>query len=1165
MNFVHLHLHTQYSLLDGLNKIPDVVKKASELNQSAIAVTDHGNLHGAVEFYKECTKADIKPIIGCELYVAGGSRFEKKPQTQGGKPNFHLTAIAINQAGYKNLCRLLTRAYKEGFYHKPRVDHELLKEYSDGLIILSGCMNSEVAYWITENNQPKLEECINFYRETFGDNYYLEIQPHNLEKQQLINSVLLDYGERLGIPLVATTDVHYLEPEDAVAQEVLMCIATGKKLSDPDRIKHEGASLYFKDGKTMLAEFRGFKGAEEAIARTEEIADKVSLAFELGTFRMPVFQKESALSDEDFLDEEAKKGLEKRLSEYKEQGKVVNEDEYRERLKEELKTIKKLGFASYFLVVADFIVWAKERGIPVGPGRGSAAGSLVAWALRITEIDPIAHKLIFERFLNPERVSPPDIDVDFCVYGRDEIIKYVSEKYGKECVAQIATFGSLKAKQAIKDVGRVLGLSYSQTDKIAQLVPAPRQGFDFSLEESLKMEKRLAEYAEKEGKELISLALKVEGLTRHASTHAAGVVISSEPLSDFMPLMVDKDGREVTQYNMKCVEELGFVKFDFLGLKTLTVINTALQLIKQSRGEELDILKIPLDDKKTYELLCKGRTTGVFQLESSGITEMTMKLKPSCFDDIVAILALYRPGPLDSGMAEHYIERKHGREKVEYLHPAMKEILDDTYGIILYQEQIMQLARELAGYSMAEADLLRRAMGKKIPEEMAKQKSRFLSGAKKRGISEKAAEEIFSQMETFARYGFNRSHSAAYALISYQTAYLKAHYEVEFMTALMSHEMNDSEKVMKNINECRAAGIEVLGPDVNKSLAGFSVEGGKIRFGLSAVKGVGVKAVEEIIQARKSLGEFEGIEDFVSKVNLQVVNKRVLESLIKCGAFDFTGLPRKAVFEGLDKALLQNQRKEKPSPRQLSLAGLGGGGGVGMRRTRKLKAHEEIVRAELKEWPVNVKLAYEREALGFFLTGHPLTKYQGLLKKLRVVALSHFREKVKSGQTVYVAGVVNSLKLRNTRAGRRYASFKLEDQEGIIDVIAWPEVYEKSALLLEGSDPLLIKGEADISDERQTLIALNVDSLLNAQDEKAQKAILTVTVSDKLEEKLEKLDLMLRKHKGRCPVQIYLKVRGRVAVVELKDEPDKPVCVAPSEELANQVEQLFGRPVLTFV
>jgi DNA polymerase III subunit alpha len=1239
-NFVHLHLHTQYSLLDGANKINKVIEKASSLNQAAIGITDHGNLHGAIEFYNTAKKNGIKPLIGCELYVTPGSRFDRKTKAHGGAGTFHLTVIAKNYEGYLNLCRLSSLSYKDGFYFKPRVDHEILQMYSEGLIVLSGCLASELSGAIGLDDRNAAKKLLNFYTATFKDNFFLEVQPHNISEQRKHNKGCLDLAKELGIPLVATTDCHYTDKDDHYAQEVLMCISTGKLITDPERIKHEGVELYLKSESEMYDSFLSFPKAEEAIKNTKFIADQCDLQFDFSKYHMPKYSDGSEVEHVKVMAEIAREGLQKRI----EQAEIFSnswshekKSKYTQRLEEELTLIEKMGFASYFLVVSDFIVWAKEHQVPVGPGRGSVAGSLVAYAMRITDVDPITHKLLFERFLNPERISLPDIDVDFCIYGRDKVIQYVIEKYGQEKVAQIATFGTLKAKAAIKDVGRALGLSYAETDRIAQLIPAPRQGFDYPIAEALKMEPRLEEYARNDGKELITLALKLEGLTRHTSTHAAGVVIGDRPLMELLPMMVDKDGNDVTQYSMSYVEKIGLVKFDFLGLKTLTVLDTAKRIIEESSGIHIDLASLNLEDSKSYSLLSKGATTGVFQLESSGITEMTMRLKPSCFDDLVAILALYRPGPLDAGMVDHYIERKHKREEVTYLHPAMKDVLSDTYGIMIYQEQIMQLARVLSGYSLGEADLLRRAMGKKNPEEMAKQRIRFIEGALKNKIQKNLAEEIFDQMETFARYGFNKSHSVAYAMISFQTAYLKAHYPVEFMAALMSHEMDDSDKVLKNLTECRKQHIKVLPPDVNKSVSGFSVQEGKIRYGLEAIKGIGEKAVMNVQATRKQHGDFEGFEDFISKTDLKAMNKRVLESLIKCGAFDFSRFSRRELFERIEEVLKEAQSLQKEvESKQLSLFAPKKKGKKGVLGVQKRTTNRA-------EWSSNEKLRYEYEALGFFISGHPLEKHKNLLEKIGAVVASSFKKSVPQSR-VKAAGIVTALKLKNTKKGDRYASFVLEDYTGTIETLVWPDVYKNVFQLLESTEPVLISGKADITEERSVLIAETVMLLEETAQKSASTGILKLSKedirvlgsfekgiaesiavfspvsfqpgekndteqsrskNDKYESKTvsdtsvsqdthlaesptssnrisniqkssspRRTDVpqqsqfafktILKKYPGSCTLQVTSDVIPGYKIL-LKDEHGNPVKVSASNDLCMEIEQFFGRQVLTFM
>ena len=1153
--FVHLHLHTQYSLLDGANKLPDIIVQANAKGMPAIAMTDHGTLHGAIEFYTEAKKIGIKPIIGCELYVNPVSRFERSTKTQGGAGTHHLTVLATNLEGYRNLCRLVSLSYKEGFYFKPRVDHEILAKYNEGLIVLSGCLASEMAAEVANDNIKKARGVAEFYATTFKDRYFLEVQPHIIPEQRKLNKGCIELAKEMGIPLVATTDCHYPSEDDHYAQEVLMCISTGKTVLDPTRIKHEGVRLHLKTAQEMVKEFNDDSYAPEAIRNTLMIADKCNLELDFSKYFMPVFKSEKKAID--LMSEKAREGLEKRFELFalKKGGfSDTQRKAYNERLEFEIQMISRMGFGDYFLVVSDFIVWAKEQGIPVGPGRGSCAGSLVAYALRITEVDPLEHKLLFERFLNPDRVSLPDIDVDFCIKGRDAVIAYVVEKYGKENVAQIATFGTLKAKAAIKDVGRALGLSYAETDRIAQLVPAPRQGFDYSLSEAIKMEKRLADYAKAEGKELITLALKLEGLTRHTSTHAAGVVIGDRPLMELLPMMVDKDGNDVTQYSMGYVEKCGLVKFDFLGLKTLTVIHAALKIIKDSREITLDLEALPLEDAKTYSILCAGNTTGVFQLESTGITEMTMRLKPSCFDDLVAILALYRPGPLDAGMVDHYIERKHGRQKVTYEHPLMKNILSDTYGIILYQEQIMQLARELAGYSLAEADLLRKAMGKKNPEEMAKQKIRFLSGAKEKNIDTKLAQEIFNQMETFARYGFNRSHSAAYAMISFQTAYLKAHYPVEFMAALMSLEMEDSDKTLKNFNECRKQKIKVLPPDVNESTAGFSARKQDIRYGLEAVKGVGEKVVQSIIAVREETGPFKDFEDFISRVDIKQLNKRVLENFIKSGAFDFGGQSRREMFESMEDSLklAQSRQKDRDS-NQISLFGAIEAATPAPRREK----------AKLPEWPVNQRLSFEREALGFYISGHPLEKFQHDLKRWGARTTEDVKSSGKQSN-VRLAGVVTALKLKNTKKGDRYASFILEDWLGTLEALIWPDTYKNVMHVLAAEDPVLVSGKLDVSEERCTLIIDKMESLLSMRDRSATQGLISLVEKDNIAQHLDQLLDIFKRHSGPCPVKVKLNTDDAEVFLVLRDKKEAPVCVVPSEHLCEAVEQVFGRPVLSF-
>ncbi len=1158
--FVHLHCHTEYSLLDGANKVDKLFERIKALKQPAVAMTDHGNMFGAVEFYREASSHGIKPIIGCEIYVAPTSRFEKKGVDKGPKEyNNHLILLAMNNEGYRNLCKLVSLGYMEGFYYKPRIDKELLRDLNGGLIALSACLQGEVSQALNYGIYEKAKAAAETYAAIFGDRYYIEIQDNKLAEQEKVNRQLVELAKELSIPVVATNDCHYGERADFHAHDVLLCVQTGKTVSDDNRLKLETDELYLKSAEEMT---QGFDYCPGAVERTLEIADRCNVDIEFGKYHFPNFTPPKEISLDDYLDELAREGLAERLE-------SITDPEtrkgYYERLEYELDVIKRMKFPGYFLVVADFINYAKQSGIPVGPGRGSSAGSLVAYALKITDLDPIRHVLLFERFLNPERRSMPDIDVDFCIRGRAQVIQYVKDKYGADRVAQIATFGTLKAKAAIRDVGRAIGMSFAETDAIAKLIPAPKQGFDYPLTEAMKMEPRLPEMMKGDPrvKTLIEHALRLEGLVRHASTHAAGVVLSNLPLVDHLPLFVDKEGGIVTQYDMSCVEKIGLVKFDFLGLKTLTLIHDCLKLIEVTRGEKIDINRLELDDKKTYRTLCSGNTTGVFQLESTGIREMTVKIRPNCFEDLVAILALYRPGPLDSGMAEEYIKRKHGKEKIKYLHPLLDTILKDTYGVIVYQEQVMQIAQVLGGYSMGDADILRRAMGKKDPEEMASQRERFVDGAKKKKIEEKKATEIFDQMETFARYGFNKSHSAAYALVSYQTAYLKTHYPVEFMAALMTSEMGDTDKVIKNLAECREKEIEVLAPDINESRSDFTPVGDKIRFGLAAVKNVGEKAVEVIFQCRSQDGPFDSLFDFCRRVDMTAVNRRVIENLIKCGAYDSTQVSRARMFGALDDAMRAGQAYQRDqASNQIDIFGMLGAPGKGAKKPGD-------VYPPVTEWTSQEALAFEKEALGFYISGHPLDKYERAIKRITSGTIAALKEKAASGE-VRLGGVVSALKLRNTKKGDRYGNFNLEDKTGFIEVITWPDTYKKCSELLGADDPIFVKGRLEVGEDRMQVIANEVAPLADAvKNQKngfangkingnGERVHLYVRESDVSADELVRLRDTLLDYPGRSVVFLHMLGAGQgETIIELPDQ----VRIASSPELESTVEQLFGARV----
>ena len=910
MEFVHLHLHTEYSLLDGAIRLKDLFPKAKEFGYQAVAVTDHGAMYGVLNFYEQARKHDIKPIIGCEVYVAPTHRKDKSARSQR-EAAYHLVLLAQDLEGYRNLLKLVTLAHFEGKHYKPRVDMELLREYNRGLIALSACLHGQVPHSITQGDRKKAKELAETYASIFDGRFYLEIQENGIPDQEVVNQGLADLAQELGLPLVATCDCHYLSSQDAEAHDLLLCIQTGKTVNDSDRMRFTCDSLYFAPPDEIAERFSKWP---EAVANTVEIAKRCNVEIPIGTHHFPVYPLEEGQSYESLFQEKAREGFARRAEELGLEGEELKR--YQERLEEEMEVIIEKGFASYFLIVSDFINYAKKQGIPVGPGRGSAAGSLVAYSMRITDIDPVKYGLFFERFLNVERESLPDIDVDFCMNRRDEVIRYVSEKYGGEnYVAQIITFGQMKARAVVRDVGRALGMPFPEVDKIAKLVP---EGPKVTLDKALEQEPKLKEMMEKDPKvkQLIQVAKVLEGLPRHASTHAAGVVISDRPMVEYLPLTKGKRDETTTQFDMVCVEKIGLIKFDFLGLKTLTVIDTALKLIEEHYGDKVDISKIPLDDPATFELLCRGDTTGVFQLESSGMKDLIRRMRPNSFTDMIALVALYRPGPLDSGMVDQFVKAKHGEIEVHYLLPQLEPILKETYGVIVYQEQVMQIAQTLAGYSLGEGDLLRRAMGKKKKEVMDAQRERFMEGARAKNIPEDKAKEIFELMAKFAGYGFNKSHSAAYALIAYQTAWLKAHYLVPFMASLLSNELGNTDGVLKFISDCRERGITVLPPDINRSREDFTIEQKKdIRFGLAAVKNIGLGAIEAIVKEREENGPFESFQDFCARVDTRKVNKRVLESLVKCGAFDSLEPNRAKLFEGIDRAIDYSQAVKREKER----------------------------------------------------------------------------------------------------------------------------------------------------------------------------------------------------------------------------------------------------------
>jgi len=1144
--FIHLHVHSQYSLLDGAIRFEEAFELAKKYGMDAMALTDHGNMFGAVEFYQTAIKHGIKPIVGCEIYVSPGSRFEKKAG-EGGEGNYHLTLLVKNETGYFNLLKLVSLAHFEGFYYKPRVDKELLSKYNEGLIALSGCMKGEIASHASRGEMKKALQSGEDYRRIFnGGRFFIEIQNNGVENQLQVNDRLLEIGHQLSLPTVATNDCHYLHRKDAKAQEVLLCIQTGKTLQDSDRMKFSSDEFYFKSPQEMADLFRN---TPEAITHAVEIAEQCNLEIRFDEKHIPRITVPAGETAESYLEKLAKEGLDLRLSRY--HGEKDFKDRsarYKARLEEELKIIKSMGYPGYFLIVYDFIHYAKSHGIPVGPGRGSAAGSLVAYALNITDLDPIEYDLIFERFLNPGRKnSMPDVDVDFCMEGRDEVIQYVSAKYGKENVAQIITFGKMQAKAVVRDVGRVLGIPYAEVDRIAKLIP---NKLDITLDQALQQEASLREAVAKDPRiaSLFEIAKSLEGLARHASTHAAGVVIANKPLMEYLPLQRGQNNEVMTQYAMKQVESIGLVKFDFLGLKTLTVLDQTVQLIEKNRGINLELSEIPLDDSEVYALLGAGSNLGVFQLESSGMRDLLTKLKPQSFKDIIALVALYRPGPLDSGMVGEFIKRKHGQELIRYELPALEEILKDTYGVIVYQEQVMRIASALANFSLEDADNLRRAMSKKDALEMERQKEKFLEGTKKTKIPVKKAEKIFEQMETFGRYGFNKSHSAAYALLAYRTAYLKTHYPVEFMAALLTSEAQNADKIVRYISECREMKIEILPPDINESFKHFAVIGNQIRFGLTAVKNVGDAAIDIILGERKVNGKFKSLYDFCQRVDLRKVNRRVVESLVKCGAFDFSNAYRSQMLTILGELLEQSQRNHKKNGEpQLS-----------MLIDQPGEPKEDY--PDVDEFPENQLIAFEKETIGFYISRHPLSRYEEEIKKytdLDTAALP----KLQNGAEVRVCGLVSALKEIVTKKGDRMAFLTLEDMKGFIEVILFPEVFKAALPCLRGGDPLLVSGTLDLSEEHIKIKGTEVRSLPGLTSLPGKPFHLRIPLSLLGSSQLADLKEIILANRGSSKVLLhFMGGTSRETIVALSDQ----YTVDPSQNLKVHLQNLFKSSLISF-
>jgi DNA polymerase III subunit alpha len=1184
-DFVHLHLHSQFSLLDGANRLDEVVTAAAQAGMPAMALTDHGNMFGAIQFYDLARKAGVKPILGIEAYVAQGNRLDRTPGKGGSN---HLVLLAANEAGYRNLIKLTSKAYLEGFYYKPRMDKELLRRHSEGIIALSACLKGEINERIVARQEKEAEATAREFDEIFGrGNFFLELQDHGIPEQRQVNEVLRRIARRTGQPLVVTNDCHYLRQDDAFAHDVLLCIGTQRNLSDPDRLRYASEQFYLKSAEEMHGLF---PDDHAALDNTLAIAERCNVVIPTGSFHLPEFPVPPGYTSQTYFAEVARAGLEARLAEVRKrraQGLAKWPDErYRERLEFEIQVIERMGFAGYFLVVWDFIRYAREQGIPVGPGRGSAAGSVVSYALRITDIDPLQYDLLFERFLNPERISMPDIDIDFCMRRRGEVIHYVSEKYGRDRVAQIITFGTLAAKALIRDVGRVMGIPYAKVDRIAKLVPDMTK----SLAEAARQDPLAAEVAsDPEVKTIVEVGSRLEGLTRHASVHAAGVVITPRPLEELVPLYKVTKGDDeqiMTQWDMNVVESLGLLKMDFLGLRTLTVIDDAVKILRH-QGIELDLDAVPLDDPEVYRLFCEGRTSGIFQFESRGMTDMLRRARPSKFEDLAAFNALYRPGALSVGMVEEYIQRKLGKKKVKYLLPETRAILEETYGVITYQEQVMLIAVEVAGFTMAEADVLRKAMGKKKAEVMAQQKEKFIAGAVARQVPRDKARELWDQIEPFAGYGFNKSHSVAYAMLAYKTAYLKAHYPVAFMAAMLNSELSSSDALAKYLAECRGnMGIQVLPPDINESGYYFTVApvesvwtgdpAQAIRFGLGAVKGVGESAIESVLAARRRVGRFRSLAHLVTEIDLRLANHKVLECLIKAGAFDSLGFHRAAWWSVLDDLLDYGQRRRREREEgQGNLFGLLGGGasaagageGSGSAGSgegaggagRSGSEREPGPDPATPPWSERERLRYEKEALGLYLTGNPLSEHQEALSRLTTHTTASLREGAEG--TVTVGGMISGfsrVKIKSgPNAGRFMGRFVLEDLEGSLPVTLFASQLQQFGGVVADEAVVLVKGQL-----RERNGAGGGDSELTVEEivpldrlrERRLAGVDLLVAPDLPAGDLRRLRDLLFEHPGSVPVT--LQVRLADSTVRIAAHDNCKIDFGP--RLAAAIEAILG-------
>jgi DNA polymerase-3 subunit alpha len=1141
MSFVHLHCHTDYSLLDGACEIKQLMSVVAEQKMPAVAMTDHGNLFGAVEFYNAAKDKGIHPVIGCEVYV---SQQGHKTRSDTDRYN-HLVLLCENQQGYRNLIKLVSTAYLEGFYYKPRIDLDLLSRHSEGLIGMSACLRGHIPETILSEKYDDARRLAHQYGDIFGkNNFFLEVQDHHLEQDQKLTPQLVRLSSETGFPLVATNDSHYLRKEDARAHEILMCIQTGKGFNDPNRMRWNTPDFYLKSRAEMLELFGEL---EDAVDRTWDIAQRCHVKLEKVQDPFPRFDIPAEHTTDTYFEYVARLGFEKRrprLEAMRAKGMLKHDlAEYAERLDREIKIIQSMKFSGYFLVVWDFIRYAKDHGIPVGPGRGSAAGSLVSYSMEITDIDPLQYGLLFERFLNPERISFPDVDVDFCMNRRGEVIQYVTQKYGREQVAQIITFNTLGARAAIKDVGRVLEMPFADVDRLTKLVPGI---LNISLQDAIKQEPGFDEAAKKDPRvdDVLKIALRLEGLARNCSVHAAGVVISPQPLKDLVPLYKTNRDEIVTQFDMNAIDKLQLLKMDFLGLTTLTLIQDALRLISKRHGVDLVPEDLPLDDPATYEIFCKGLTSGVFQFESGGMVDILRRYKPSRLEDLTALNALYRPGPIQGGMVDDFIERKWGRRAVQYDLPELKELLEETYGVIVYQEQVMQISNRIAGYSLGEADLLRRAMGKKKPEEMAKQRERFIKGAVDRKFPQKKVEKIFDLMEQFAGYGFNKSHSAAYAYLAFVTAYLKAHYPVDFLAALLTSESGNTSKVVKYINECRDMGIRILPPDVNHSEWSFTPDGETaIRFGLGAVKNLGQSAVEAIAKAREQEGRFTSIYQFCEKVDLSAVNRRMIESLIKAGAMDELEGTRSQKFAAVESAMESAARLQRD--RESGQGGLFG------------EAHAEEPHARplpnVPDWIEKDKLAGEKELLGFWVTGHPLDRYSDKVSELATHDSGTVEGLAKNAEVI-LCGVLTGVTRKRNKEGKPWAAMTIEDRSGSLDAMCFASSYERLAPQIVEDQAVMIRGLVLPEENAAPKISVqDIVALDNARVDLPDVISIRVWVRNGTTERASALQDLFNRKPGNTSVRLRLEAPRDFAVLL-----DVPAKVRPDREFRKALEQICG-------